>query len=80
MVILERKMEATKIDNDSKNFCSCQASLNSDGRITLRNYGVYGERDNNNDEIIILSTAETQAIFGLMRIIRANCKDTDLPF
>lgn len=80
MVILERKMEAAKIDNDRKNFCSCQASLNSDGRITLRNYGVYGERDSDNDEIIILSVAETQAIFGLMRTIKVNCKDTDLPF
>lgn len=46
----------------------------------LRNYGVYDERDNDNDEIIILSVAETQAIFGLMRLIKANCKDTDLPF
>lgn len=69
MVILERKMEATKIDNDSKNFCSCQASLNSDGRITLRNYGVYGERDNNNaeefyDEIVINRGAHVHVSVG----------------
>lgn len=55
-------------------YYSCQASFNSDGNITLRNYN-YGEK--NKDEIIILSDSETQAIFNLF--MKLKQKDV-LPF
>ena len=55
----------------------CQASFNSDGNITLRNY----DRSNNDkDEIIILSDKETVAIFELFVKIKEKFKYTDLPF
>ena len=55
----------------------CQASFNSDGNITLRNY----DRSNKNkDEIIILSNTETEALFCLFSKIGQKNKNYDLPF
>jgi len=55
----------------------CQASFNSDGVITLRNY----DRSNKDkDEIIILSNTETEAIFALFSRIGQKNKNYDLPF
>ena len=55
----------------------CQASFNSDGNITLRNY----DRSNKNkDEIIILSEAETKALFELFSRMGQKYKAYDLPF
>lgn len=55
----------------------CQASFNSDGNITLRNY----DRSNKNkDEIIILSNSETNALFLLFSRIGQKNKNYDLPF
>ena len=55
----------------------CQASFNSDGNITLRNYD---RSDKSKDEIIILSEAETCAIMKLMSKIANNIKGYSLPF
>lgn len=55
----------------------CQASFNSDGNITLRNY----DRSNKNkDEIIILSQSETEALFELFNKMGQKCRRYDLPF
>ena len=55
----------------------CQASFNSDGLITLRNYDI---QDKESDEIIILSHEETNAIFKLFSRIGTMNKNYDLPF
>lgn len=77
MKIIKRTMrsEITQT-NDEYSMC-CQASLNSDGGITLRNYY---PNDRDKDEIIILSNSETQAIFTLMHRIKERCRVDDLPF
>ena len=55
----------------------CQASFNSDGNVTLRNY----DRSNKNrDEIIILSHSETEALFELFSKMGQRHKDYNLPF
>lgn len=74
MIVIEREAQARAITTD-KNLLNCQASINSDGNITLRNYDA---RNKNSDEIIILSDKETQAIFKLMKVIGRN--SNDLPF
>ena len=72
MKIINRE---TKIkETITGNYCQCQASLNSDGNITLRNYDL---QNKDSDEIIILSAKETKAIFNLMRVING---ETSLPF
>jgi hypothetical protein len=55
----------------------CQASFNSDGSITLRNYD---NGNKNNDEIIILSNSETEALFALFSRIGKKNKNYGLPF
>lgn len=77
MIVIERESQARVIttDKEGKNLLICQASINSDGNITLRNYNACNK---NSDEIIILSDKETQAIFKLMKVIGNN--SNDLPF
>ena len=73
MKIIIRKMEAKEFKTTDL-FCDCQASFNSHGCITLRNYNA---GDKNKDEIICLSDTETRAIISLFR----KLKDHDiLPF
>lgn len=68
MKVLKRKMESLaeqiKIgdDNIDTYLPYCQASFNSNGNITLRNYD---RANKNKDEIIILSNSETKALFDL---------------
>lgn len=82
MKIIKREMTvkdqaATAEHNIDEYLPYCQASFNSDGNITLRNY----DRSNKNkDEIIILSTAETEALFALFSKIGQKLKNHDLPF
>ena len=79
---IKRKMvveecSATANHNIDEYLPYCQASLNSDGNITLRNY----DRSNKDkDEIIILSNTETEAIFALFSRIGQKNKNYDLPF
>ena len=55
----------------------CQASFNSDGNITLRNYD---RSDKNKDEIIILSESETRALFALFSKMMNTSKSYEIPF
>lgn len=80
MIIIDRKMQATErrttgeTDYDQRS----QASINSDGRITIRNYSA---SDRDHDEIMILSDSETRAIFDLMRVMKGiGIKNEDIPF
>ena len=83
MKILKRQMtlpaEQIVIGDDDRDtyLPYCQASLNSDGNITLRNYD---RADKNKDEIIILSNSETAALFELFSQMGQKCKRYDLPF
>ena len=79
MIILKRNIQTDEIATASDNMflCKCQASFNSDGNITLRNYN---RNDNSEDEIMILSKTETNAIFELMYKISENTKNRVLPF
>lgn len=68
MRIIEREMqikEQTTVDR----YCNCQASFNSHGCITIRNYNLY---DKKSDEIICLSDKETKAIIDLFRQLKEN--------
>ncbi len=82
MKIIKRNMEPEQMqlfaeDNLDKYLPYCQASFNSDGNITLRNY----DRSNKNkDEIIILSNSETTALFELFSKMGRMRKAYDLPF
>lgn len=76
MKIIKRSMTVDETVKDN-GFQQCQASFNSDGNITLRNYNSFNK---NNDEIIILSSAETEALFKLFSQIGQKNKNYDLPF
>lgn len=76
MILLKRKMTVERTESNEYLPC-CQASLNSDGHITLRNFH---SDDKDNDEIIILSEGETNAIFKLFSKIGSKIKSFDLPF
>lgn len=71
MIAIKREIKSETMA--TANYGSCQASFNSDGNLTLRNYSHY---DKNKDEIIIFSHEETQAILKLLR----QAKENDLPF
>lgn len=75
MICISREMITTEKSGDF--YAKCQASLNSDGAITLRHYNPCNK---NKDEIVILSGDETQAIFRLMRKIKTITADDSLPF
>ena len=82
MKIIKREINTTKqIDTANHNINEylphCQASFNSDGLITLRNY----DRSNKSkDEIILLSKSETKALFALFSELGQKNKNYDLPF
>lgn len=68
MIIIEREMKVTE-STTTHNDCWCQASFNSNGNITLRNYD---NCDKEKDEIIILSQQETRAIFNLIKELKRH--------
>ena len=77
MKLIDREMVVKESISDKSNtFLECQASFNSDGNITLRNYNI---QNKNSDEILILSAEETQAIIKLFFAIDA-IKNNILPF
>ena len=82
MIIIKRQLQTNNVietaeHNQREYLPNCQASFNSDGAITLRNY----DRSNKNtDEIIVLSTTETEALFRLFSNIGQKNKCYDLPF
>lgn len=82
MKVIKRNMASTEAITTANNNINeylphCQASFNSDGNITLRNY----DRSNKNkDEIIILSDSETKALFELFSKMGQKCNAYKLPF
>lgn len=78
MKVIKREM-IVKESNENKNslHLDCQASFNSDGVITIRNYNAMNKND---DEIIILSKSETKAILQLFSQIGSIEKSYNLPF
>ena len=79
---IKRNMTSEQIDLTANNNISeylphCQASFNSNGNITLRNYD---KSDKNRDEIIILSQSETEALFKLFYEMKQNFAKHELPF
>ena len=78
MKTIDREMKTKDIvTNKSNSLCYCQASFNSSGNITLRNYDIHNK---NSDEIIILSQKETKAIVKLFSEIGRIIKTDELPF
>lgn len=74
MIIIKRKMESEK--SGTSEYGNVQASINSNGQITLRTY-----YEPENDEIVILSAKETRAIFTLFKQIKnLGIELPDLPF
>lgn len=77
MKLIDREMKVIEsITNKSNYSMICQASFNSDGVLTLRNYDV---QNKNSDEIIILSREETEAIVKLFRAMN-NLRVDNMPF
>lgn len=77
MKIIDREMKVVESCTDKSNYSlECQASFNSDGVLTLRNYNI---EDKNSDEIIIFSREETNAIVELFRAIK-QLGVPDIPF
>lgn len=69
MKIIDREMTIKENITDKSNYSLyCQASFNSDGYITLRNYNI---TDKNSDEIILLSAEETNAIINLFKTLKS---------
>lgn len=82
MLRIKRNMTVTECEKTANNNIDeylphCQASFNSDGNITLRNYD---NSNKNNDEIIILSNSETKALFTLFSKLGEKNKNYDLTF
>lgn len=77
MKIIKRTMTSEIAQTNDEYNTKCQARLNSDGDITLRNYY---PNDRDKDVIVVLSNSETQAIFALMHRIKERCRVDDLPF
>ncbi len=77
MKIIDREMKVVESCTGKSNYSlKCQASFNSDGVLTLRNYNI---EDKNSDEIIIFSREETNAIVELFRAIK-QLGVPDIPF
>ena len=72
-----RTIAETANNNIDEYLPCCQASFNSDGNLTLRNYDRSGK---NKDEIIILSETETSALFALFSTLGQKQKTYGLPF
>lgn len=64
MIIINREMQ--KDEKESLYYGKCQASINSDGNITLRNYNL---EDKNKDQILILTYNETRALIDLFKLL-----------
>ena len=79
MKIIDREMKVIEqVSNKSNHSLYCQASFNSDGVITLRNYNVESK---DSDEIMVFSAEETRAIIELFKQMkRIGALPSDMPF
>ena len=75
MKIIDREMKVVESCTNKSNYSlMCQASFNSDGVLTLRNYNI---EDKNSDEIIIFSREETIVkLFREFKLLNVH----DIPF
>jgi len=64
MIIINREIQ--KDEKERLYFDKCQASINSNGNITLRNYNI---EDKNKDQILILTDNETRALVDLFKLL-----------
>ena len=78
MIYMERKISANIAEEKGLGF-RYQASLNSDGNLTLRAVACQGTKDEESS-LVIFNLRETEAIFELMRAIKRISHDNDLPF
>lgn len=77
MKLIDREMKVVEsITNKSNHSMCCQASFNSDGVLTIRNYNI---QNKDSDEIIILSREETEAIVNLFKAMK-GLGNLDVPF
>lgn len=78
MVVLKREINSTESYKSKQCYnYECQASINSNGMITLR---IYDTENREKDEIVVLSKKETDAIFDLMYKIHEKTNKNNLPF
>lgn len=76
MEIIKREIKSDISEVGTKSHC--QASFNSDGVITLRNYNPH---EKGTDDIIVFSQRETKAIIKLFTEINDRISNkNDLPF
>jgi hypothetical protein len=75
MVVTE--CEKTANNNINEYLPYCQASFNSEGNITLRNFD---NSKKEKDEIIILTDSETEALFRLFSRMGLKYRNHTLPF
>lgn len=68
MIIISREMK-TKETSSDRSYGYSQASFNSNGNITLRNYNCVNK---DKDEIIILNGEETAAIINLFKQLQRH--------
>lgn len=81
MIKINRFTDNEDVATTCRNFDTCQASFNNNGNIVLRNYdSTCKEHRSKNDEIVILSRQETEAVFDLVRTMAQICGIKDLPF
>lgn len=77
MKVIDREMKVVEsVTAKSEYSLRCQASFNSDGVLTLRNYN---SDNKDSDEIIIFTHEETEAIIELFRAIK-RLGVPDIPF
>ena len=78
MIRIKRNIVVTEINETAENNLPyCQASINSNGNITLRNHN---GKNKEKDEIIVLSRSETTALFELFSMIGQKTRNYTLPF
>ena len=74
MIIYERTVDTKNADKKPE-LAFAQAAINSDGRITIRNY----HSSDNFETITVLSRTETDAIFKLMDELKLK-RNLEMPF
>lgn len=75
---IKRNIVVTEMNETTEcDFPYCQASINSNGNITLRNHN---GKNKEKDEIVILSRSETTALFDLFNMLGKTLERYNLPF
>lgn len=81
MIVRSRKIDGNSvITNPMNRFPYSQASINSDGCLTIRNYDKTSKENEHTDEIIVLTKTETDAVFQLFDFLNKTQNRYKLPF